>query len=151
QAAMKYDRKVAVLGRSMLNLAGIARELGYMNFPDGLIMPVEEINKLPANKVVILTTGSQGEPLSALTRIANDEHKLIKIVPGDVVIISATPIPGNERMVANTVNALFMRGANVIHGRDSGVHVSGHACREEQKLMLNICRPKYFMPIHGEY
>jgi ribonuclease J len=151
QAAMKYDRKVAILGRSMMNLAGIARELGYMTFPDGLLLPVDQINQLPLDKVVILTTGSQGEPLSALTRIANDEHKQLKIFAGDTVIISATPIPGNERSVANTINALFMRGADVIYGREAGVHVSGHACREEQKLMINICRPKYFMPIHGEY
>lgn len=151
QAAMKYDRKVAILGRSMLNLAGIARELGYMTFPDGLLVSVDQIKQLPLDRVVILTTGSQGEPLSALTRIANDEHKQIQIVPGDTVIISATPIPGNERSVANTINALFLRGADVIYGRDAGVHVSGHACREEQKLMINICQPKFFMPIHGEY
>lgn len=151
QAAMKYDRKVAILGRSMLNLAGIARELGYMTFPDGLLLPVDQIQRLPHNRVVILTTGSQGEPLSALTRIANNEHKQIKIVPGDTVIISATPIPGNERSIANTINALFVSGADVIYGREAGVHVSGHACREEQKLMINICRPKFFMPIHGEY
>lgn len=151
QAAMKYDRKVAILGRSMLNLAGIARELGYMTFPDGLLMTIDQINKIPHDKVVILTTGSQGEPLSALTRIANNEHKQVKIVPGDTVILSATPIPGNERSVSNTINALFMRGADVIYGRDAGVHVSGHGCREEQKLMINLCRPKFFMPIHGEY
>jgi ribonuclease J len=151
QAAVKYDRKVAILGRSMLNLAGIARELGYMTFPDGLLMKVEEINQLPLDRVVILTTGSQGEPLSALSRIARDEHKQIKIVPGDTVIVSATPIPGNERSIANTINNLSIRGAEVIYGRDAGVHVSGHACREEQKLMINLCRPKFFMPLHGEY
>lgn len=150
-AAIKYDRKVSILGRSMLNLATIARELGYMTFPDGLLLPIDQISKLPHGRVVILTTGSQGEPLSALTRIAKDEHKQIKIVPGDTVIISATPIPGNERSVANTINSLFMRGADVIYGRDAGVHVSGHACREEQKLMINLCKPKFFMPIHGEY
>ncbi len=151
QAAMKYDRRVAILGRSMLNLASISRELGYMTFPDGLLLPVDQIKDLPHNKVVILTTGSQGEPLSALSRIAKDEHKQIKIAPGDTVIISATPIPGNERLVANTINALFLRGADVIYGREAGVHVSGHACKEEQKLMINLCRPKFFMPIHGEY
>jgi ribonuclease J len=149
--AIKYDRKVAILGRSMLNLAGIARELGYMTFPDGLLIPIDQVKTLPHNKVVIMTTGSQGEPLSALSRIANDEHKQIKITKGDTVIISATPIPGNERLVANTINALCMRGADVVYGREAGVHVSGHACREEQKLMINICRPKFFMPIHGEY
>jgi ribonuclease J len=151
QAAMKYDRKVSILGRSMLNLAGIARELGYMTFPDGLLIPMDQINKLPHNKVVILTTGSQGEPMSALTRIANDEHKQIKIIQGDTVVISATPIPGNERSIANTINSLCLRGADVIYGRDAGVHVSGHACREEQKLMINLCKPKFFMPVHGEY
>lgn len=151
QAAIKYDRKVAILGRSMQNLADISRELGYMTFPDGLLVRVEDTPKLPLNKVVVLTTGSQGEPLSALSRIARDEHKQIKIQQGDTVIVSATPIPGNERLIANTINNLFLRGASVIYGRDSGVHVSGHACREEQKLMINICRPKFFMPIHGEY
>lgn len=151
QAAIKYDRKVAILGRSMLNLAGIARELGYMSFPDGLLLKIDEINQLPREKVVIMTTGSQGEPLSALTRIAKNEHKQVKIVHGDTVIISATPIPGNERSIANTINELFLRGANVIYGRDAGVHVSGHACREEQKLMINLCKPKFFMPVHGEY
>lgn len=151
RAAMRYDRKVAILGRSMLNFANIARDLGYMSFPDGLLIPVELVNDLPSDRVVILTTGSQGEPMSALTRIANDEHKQIKIIPGDTVVISATPIPGNERSVANTINALFLRGADVVYGRDSGVHVSGHACREEQKLMLNLTKPKFFMPIHGEY
>jgi ribonuclease J len=115
------------------------------------LLPVDQIKDLPHHKVVILTTGSQGEPLSALSRIANDEHKQIKITPGDTVIISATPIPGNERLVANTINSLFLRGANVVYGREAGVHVSGHACKEEQKLMINLCKPKFFMPIHGEY
>ncbi len=151
QAAIKYERKVAILGRSMLNLAGIARELGYINFPDGLLLRIDELKQLPNNKVVIMTTGSQGEPLSALTRIAKNEHKQVKIVPGDTVIVSATPIPGNERSIANTINELFLRGADVIYGRDAGVHVSGHACREEQKLMINLCKPKFFMPVHGEY
>ncbi|MBY0547112.1 MAG: ribonuclease J [Candidatus Obscuribacterales bacterium] len=151
QAAMKYERKVAILGRSMLNLSGIARELGYMNFPDGLLVKIDEVNQLPMDKVVIMTTGSQGEPLSALTRIARNEHKQVKIQPGDTVIVSATPIPGNERSIANTINLLFVRGADVIYGRDAGVHVSGHACREEQKLMINLCKPKFFIPVHGEY
>lgn len=150
-AAMMYGRKVAILGRSMHKFAELARELGYMSFPDDLLIPVELVSDYPSDRVVILTTGSQGEPLSALTRIANDEHKLIKIEPGDTVILSATPIPGNERLVSNTINKLFLSGADVIYGRDSGVHVSGHACREEQKLMLNICKPKMFVPIHGEY
>ena len=151
QAALKYDRKVAILGRSMLNLAGIARELGYMSFPDGLLLKIDEIKQHDPSKIVIMTTGSQGEPLSALTRIAKNEHKQVKIVKGDTVIVSATPIPGNERSIANTINELFMRGADVVYGRDAGVHVSGHACREEQKLMINLCKPKFFMPVHGEY
>lgn len=151
QAGMKYNRKVAILGRSMLNLAGIARELGYMSFPDGLLLKIDEIKHYQPSEIVIMTTGSQGEPLSALTRIAKNEHKQVKIVKGDTVIVSATPIPGNERSIANTINELFMRGADVIYGRDAGVHVSGHACREEQKLMINLCKPKFFMPVHGEY
>jgi ribonuclease J len=151
QAAMNHHRKVAILGRSMVTFAAMARELGYMSYPDSLIVQVENINQLPLDEVVILTTGSQGEPMSALTRIANDEHRKLKIEAGDTVIISATPIPGNERSVANTINALCVRGAKVIYGRDAGVHVSGHACREEQKLMLNLCKPKYFIPVHGEY
>jgi ribonuclease J len=151
RAAMNHNRKVTILGRSMVTFAAIARDLGYMQYPDNLLLPVENINQLPREDVVILTTGSQGEPMSALTRIANDEHRKIKIEAGDTVIISATPIPGNERSVANTINALCVRGAKVIYGRDSGVHVSGHACREEQKLMLNLTKPKYFVPVHGEY
>lgn len=150
-AAMHYGRKVAILGRSMHKFAELSRELGYMKFPDNLLIPIEQIKDYPYNQVVILTTGSQGEPLSALTRIANDEHKFISIVPGDTVIISATPIPGNERSIANTINKLFLRGAEVVYGKGSGIHVSGHACQEEQKLMLNLCSPKFFMPIHGEY
>ena len=122
-----------------------------MTFPDGLLIPVEQINSLPQDKVVVLTTGSQGEPLSALSRIARNEHKQIKIMPGDTIVISATPIPGNEQSIAKTINALSLRGADVIYGRDACVHVSGHACREEQKLMLNLCKPKFFMPVHGEY
>lgn len=150
-AAMHYGRKVSILGRSMHKFAELSRELGYMKFPDNLLIPIEQIRDYPDNQVVILTTGSQGEPLSALTRIANNEHKFISIVPGDTVIISATPIPGNERSIANTINKLFLRGADVVYGKGSGIHVSGHACQEEQKLMLNLCTPKYFMPIHGEY
>ncbi|MDX1986448.1 MAG: ribonuclease J [Candidatus Obscuribacter sp.] len=151
QLAMNYHRKVGVLGRSMLNFARIARELGYMSYPDDLLVSIDTIRQLPHDEVVILTTGSQGEPMSALTRIANDEHRMVKILSGDTVVVSATPIPGNERSVANTINALCQRGARVVYGRDAGVHVSGHACREEQKLMINLCRPRFFMPVHGEY
>jgi ribonuclease J len=149
--AQKYGRKVAILGRSMLNIALISRQLGYMHFPDGLIIRAEEVTNYPLNRIVVLTTGSQGEPLSALTRIANGSHKQLSIIPGDTVIMSATPIPGNERSVAATINALFARGAEVVYGRDSGVHVSGHCSQEEQKIMLSLVQPKFFMPAHGEY
>ncbi|MBI1858285.1 MAG: ribonuclease J [Candidatus Melainabacteria bacterium] len=147
----KTGRKVAIYGRSMLLLATISKELGHMTFPDGLIINTEDVNKMDDDKIVILTTGSQGEPLSALTRMAFDEHKQITIQAKDTVIISATPIPGNERSVANVVNALSAKGAKVIYGRDAHIHVSGHACKEEQRMLLNIVRPKYFLPAHGEY
>lgn len=148
---IKAEKKVAVIGRSMLTLATVSRDLGHMKFPDGLLINLDDVNKLPDEKIVILTTGSQGEPLSALTRMAFDEHKQIAIQPKDTIIISATPIPGNERAVANVVNALSAKGARVIYGRDSGVHVSGHACKEEQRILLNIVKPRYFLPAHGEY
>jgi len=148
---IKTNKKVAIFGRSMLLLATISRELGHMKFPDGLLINLEDLNKLPDERVVILTTGSQGEPLSALTRMAFDEHRQVTIQPKDTVIISATPIPGNERAVANVVNALSAKGAHVVYGRESGVHVSGHACKEEQRMLLNIVKPKYFLPAHGEY
>lgn len=148
---IKAERKVAIIGRSMMTLATISRELGHMKFPDGLLINLEDVKKLPDEKIVILTTGSQGEPLSALTRMAFDEHRQISIQPKDTIIISATPIPGNERAVANVVNALSAKGAHVVYGRESGVHVSGHACKEEQRMLLNIVKPKYFLPAHGEY
>ena len=148
---VKTGKKVSIFGRSMLLLATISRELGHMKFPDGLLVGLEDVNKLPDDKIVILTTGSQGEPLSALTRMAFDEHKQITIQPKDTIIISATPIPGNERAVANVVNALSAKGAHVVYGRESGVHVSGHACKEEQRMLLNVVKPKYFLPAHGEY
>ncbi|MDX1921368.1 MAG: ribonuclease J [Candidatus Caenarcaniphilales bacterium] len=151
EIAQKYGKKVVILGRSMLNIALVSRQLGYMNFPDGLLIRAEEVSNYPLNKVVILTTGSQGEPLSALTRISNGSHRQISIIPGDTVIISATPIPGNERSVAATINALFARGAEVVYGREAGVHVSGHCSQEEQKILLNLIKPKFFMPAHGEY
>ncbi|ADY56521.1 Ribocuclease J [Syntrophobotulus glycolicus DSM 8271] len=150
-AAVKTDRKVAIVGRSMLNYATIAAELGYLKIPEGTMVDVDEILNLPSNRICIVTTGSQGEPMSALTRIAMNDHKKIEIQPGDTVIISATPIPGNEKSVAKTVDLLFRQGANVIHESASGVHVSGHASREELKLMLNMVKPRYFVPVHGEY
>lgn len=150
-AAAKYKRKVAVNGRSMVNVVNIAMELGYLKVPEGLLVDLEEANKLPYNKVAMLTTGSQGEPMSALTRMANNEHRRVEIVPGDTVIFAATPIPGNEKLVSRTVDNLFKRGADVIYESVSGVHVSGHASQEEIKLMLNLVRPQYAIPIHGEY
>ncbi|NLZ38366.1 MAG: ribonuclease J [Firmicutes bacterium] len=150
-AASYYRRKVAIVGRSMINAVSIAQELGYLHVDEGTIMDIDEVNKLPPHKVVILTTGSQGEPMAALTRISMAEHRKVEIIPGDTVIISATPIPGNEKLVSRTIDNLFARGANVIYERDTGIHVSGHASQEELKLMLNLLKPKYLIPIHGEY
>ena len=150
-AAVKTNRKVAVVGRSMINIVGIAEELGYLDIPEGTLIDIDEIVSLPGNQACILTTGSQGEPMSALTRMANHDHRHVAIKPGDTVIISASPIPGNEKSVAKTVDQLFKLGANVIYESADGMHVSGHASQEEQKLMLSMVRPKYFMPVHGEY
>lgn len=152
-AAIATNRYIAVVGRSMVNVVSIAADLGYLDIPEGMIIEPEEVNKLAADRVVILCTGSQGEPMSALTRMARSTHRKVDILPGDTVIIAATPIPGNERYVGRTVDELFRLGANVIYGPGSvpGVHVSGHGSQEELKLMLNIIKPKYFIPIHGEY
>lgn len=152
-AAAATNRKVTVIGRSMVNVVSIASELGYLHIPDGMLIEPEEVNKLAADRVVILSTGSQGEPMSALTRMARSTHRKIDILPGDTVIIAATPIPGNERYVGRTVDELMRIGAHVIYGPGSvtGVHVSGHGSQEELKLMLNLMKPKYFIPIHGEY
>lgn len=151
-AAVFTDRKVAVVGRSMVNVVNIAGELGYLDIPEGLIIELDEVNRMPADRVAILSTGSQGEPMSALTRMARSMHKKVDILPGDTVIIAATPIPGNERYVGRTVDELFRIGANVIYGgTNSGVHVSGHGSQEELKLMLGLMKPEYFIPIHGEY
>lgn len=153
-AAVMFNRKVAVLGRSMVNVINISRDLGYLNMPENLIVDIDEINKLPAEKVVILSTGSQGEPMSALTRMARSAHRKMDILPGDTVIIAATPIPGNEKYVARTIDQLYRAGADVIyggHGPNGTVHVSGHGSQEELRLMLNLMKPKYFIPIHGEY
>ncbi|AEE91427.1 Ribonuclease J 1 [Tepidanaerobacter acetatoxydans Re1] len=150
-AAYKNDRKVAVVGRSMVNVVNIALDLGYLTIPKSLLMDLDELNRLPKEKVVIITTGSQGEPMSALTRMAMSEHKKVEIMPEDTVLISASPIPGNEKFIARTIDHLFKKGANVIYEAISGVHVSGHASQEELKLMLNLVRPKFFIPVHGEY
>ncbi len=149
--AYKYERRVAIAGRSMVNVIGIASELGYIDFPKELFVELDEINRLPADKVVLLTTGSQGEPMSALTRMAMRDHRQIDILPGDTVIISANPIPGNEKLVARTIDHLFKQGADVIYESFSGIHVSGHPSQEELKLMMNLAKPKYFVPVHGEY
>lgn len=149
--AHKYQRKVAVVGRSMVNVVNVASELGYLTIPADTLVDVEDLNRVPRNKLAILTTGSQGEPMSALTRMAMADHRWVEIVPGDTVIISAIPIPGNEKLVARTIDLLFRQGAEVIYESVSGIHVSGHASQEELKLMINLVRPKFFVPVHGEY
>jgi ribonuclease J len=149
--ACRYKRKVAVLGRSMVNVVNISLELGYINAPEGVLIDIDEINNYSMSQVVIITTGSQGEPMSALTRMSMSDHRKVGIVPGDTVIISATPIPGNEKLVSKTIDNLLKQGANVIYGHANGIHVSGHASQEELKLMHNLVRPKFFIPVHGEY
>jgi ribonuclease J len=149
--AARYERFVALVGRSMVNNVQMAMELGYLDIPKGLLIRAEDINKFKPEQVVIICTGSQGEPTSALTRIANKDHRLVHIEPGDTVILSATPVPGNEKMVNRTINSLFRQGAEVFYQGISHVHVSGHASQEELKLMLSLIQPKFFMPVHGEY
>lgn len=151
ELAQKNNRYVGVVGRSMLNVIAHARNLGYIKCEDRLFKPLKEIRNLPDDKVLILTTGSQGEPMSAMTRIANGEHHELKIRKGDTVIFSANPIPGNTIAVVNTIDKLMMLGANVVYGRDKGIHVSGHGCQEDQKLMIAMTRPKFFLPVHGEH
>ncbi|MCQ2373964.1 MAG: ribonuclease J [Phascolarctobacterium sp.] len=150
-AAVFYKRKIAVMGRSMVNVVNIALEMGYLKAPEGSIIDIEETYNYRADEVVIITTGSQGEPMSALTRMATGDHKKVDILPGDTVIISATPIPGNEKLVSRTIDNLYKLGANVIYEKSNGVHVSGHASQEELKLMHNLVRPTFFMPVHGEF
>ncbi|MFP4370987.1 MAG: ribonuclease J [Halanaerobium sp.] len=150
-AAFKYNRKIAFTGRSMINNVDIARRLGYLQVPDDMIVDIRDCSDLPDSKVALLTTGSQGEPYAALTRMARGDHYHINIKDGDTVMISASAIPGNEKFVGQTINKLYRRGANVIYEDVSGVHVSGHASQEELKLMLNLVKPKYFVPVHGEY
>jgi len=148
--AHRYDRKVAIVGRSMVNVVSIAHELGYLNIPEGTLVEVEEAARLPKNKVLYISTGSQGEPMSALTRMAYGDHRQVEIMPGDTIIISASPIPGNEKLVGRVIDHLFKHGAHVVYESVSGVHVSGHPSQEELKLMINLTRPKFFVPIHGE-
>ena len=150
-AAVKYDRKVTVVGRSMLNNVKMALNMGYLDAPDGTVIPMTQARQLPLEKVVVVATGSQGEPTSALVRIANGRHNDIEVVPGDTIVISASPIPGNETVVAKTIDNLLRQEANVMYSRTSMVHVHGHAAREELKMMLSIVKPRYFVPVHGEY
>ncbi|MDW7673414.1 MAG: ribonuclease J [Bacillota bacterium] len=150
-AAVTYGRKVAVVGRSMINVVEVAVDLGYLKVPKGTLVDLDEINRLKPEQACIMTTGSQGEPMAALTRMAADDHRQISISPGDTVVISAAPIPGNDKLVARTIDNLFRRGAEVIYKELELVHVSGHAGQEEIKLMLNILKPTHVMPFHGEY
>lgn len=150
-AAVMHNRKVAIVGRSMINVVGIAQELQYLKIPEDTIIDIDEIGRYPKNRVAVVCTGSQGEPMSALTRMANDDHRKVEIMPGDTVVISATPIPGNEKLVGKTVNQLYRLGAEVVHESAAGVHTSGHGSQEELKMMLNLVKPKFFVPVHGEY
>ncbi|AOZ94412.1 ribonuclease J [Paenibacillus crassostreae] len=153
EASIKTHRKVALLGRSMVNVVSIAIELGYLHAPEGMIIDVNEVNKYAPHEIVVLCTGSQGEPMAALSRLASSNHRQLEILAGDTVILAATAIPGNERNVSRIVDNLFQLKANVIYGSGSvtGMHVSGHASQEEMKLMLAFMKPKYFIPIHGEF
>lgn len=148
--AVSVGRKVALSGRSLENVVSTASELGYLNVPDGILISIDQISRYPNDKLVIITTGSQGEPMSALYRMAFSEHRRVEIGSGDYVIISATPIPGNEKTVGKVVDELLKRGAEVVYERMYDVHVSGHACQEELKLMLSLTKPKFFIPVHGE-
>ena len=149
--AIESGRKVAVSGRSMVSNTEMARELGYLHAPDNVLIPIEEINKYPPEKVVLITTGSQGEPMSAMYRMAYGSHKQVEVGPNDKIILSASPIPGNEESVYSLINELMRRGAEVVYDRQAELHVSGHACQEEQKLMLTLAHPQYFLPVHGEF
>ena len=150
-SAVKYNRKVSVCGRSMINVIETAIKLGYINVPENTFIDIDMINSYTDEQLVILTTGSQGEAMSALTRMASGEHRKVEITPNDLVIISATPIPGNEKLVSKVIDDLMQIGAEVVYSSLADIHVSGHACQEEQKLMLSLVRPKFFLPVHGEY
>ena len=148
--AARYGRKVAVTGRSMENAMRVSSELGYMNIPDGVLMDLAHIKSLPKDKVCIITTGSQGETMSALSRMAFSTHKQVDILPGDRIIISASAIPGNENAIGNVVNELYRKGAEVVNERELSLHVSGHACQEELKIVHALVKPRFFIPVHGE-
>ena len=150
-AAAKHNRKVGIVGRSMVDNVKMSIEMGYLSPPPGVLIPLGDTRQLPSEEVVIITTGSQGEPTSALVRISNRDHRDIQVVPGDTVIISATPIPGNETVVSRTIDNLFRQGARVLYDKVALVHVHGHASQEELKMMLNLTKPRFFVPVHGEY
>jgi ribonuclease J len=150
-AAAKLNRRVCIVGRNMTEIVRMARELGYLKTPDRILVQIDEVRKLPYNQIVFITTGTQGEPTSALVRVANRDHRHLHIIQGDTVVISATPIPGNEAVVARTIDNLFKQGAEVLYNTIAPVHVHGHASQEELKLVLNVVKPKYFLPVHGEY
>jgi ribonuclease J len=150
-AAAKHQRKVFVVGRSMTDIVKMTLELGYLKAPDGILANIDELRKMPHNRVVLVTTGSQGEPTSALVRIANKDHRHVHIIKGDTVILSATAVPGNEALINRTVDALFKQGAQVLYDKVARVHVHGHGSQEELKLLLNLVRPRFFIPVHGEY
>ena len=150
-AADRHERKVSVVGRSMVDNIKMAAEMGYLDLPPGILIPISEMRKLPPQKVVLLTTGSQGEPTSALVRIANKDHRDVRVIEGDTIVISASPIPGNELLVDRTIDNLLRQGAKVLYHRIALVHVHGHAAQEELKLVLSLVRPRYFVPVHGEY
>lgn len=150
-SAVLFDRKVVASGRSMVNVIGVASELGYLDIPEGTLIDIKNMKDYPSDKIVVITTGSQGEPMSALVRIASSNHRQVELMPDDLVIISATPIPGNEKTVSNVINQLLEKGAEVIYQALADIHVSGHACQEELKLMHTLLKPKYFIPVHGEY
>ncbi len=150
-AAVRYDRNVAIAGRSLVNTVDISTQLGYLNIPKGVMVDLDKIKQIPPEKLALITTGSQGEPMSALTRISQSDHRQVEIHEGDTVIIAANPIPGNEKLVAKTINNLFQLKADVIYGPISGVHVSGHGSEEEIKMMINLLRPDYIIPVHGEF
>lgn len=151
ELAVKYNRKFAVSGRSMENVVALAVELGYLKFPKSSFVDLKQTKNIPDNELVIITTGSQGEPMSALSRMANNEHKNVKLKKGDTIILSSTPVPGNEKTVSSIVNKLYEKEVNVIYNEVADIHVSGHACQEELKLIHSLIRPKFFMPVHGEY
>jgi ribonuclease J len=150
-AAARHQRRVFIIGRSMSDIVNMTLELGYLKSPDGILARLDELKGMPHNRVVLITTGSQGEPTSALVRIANRDHRLVHIIRGDTVILSATAVPGNESLINRTVDSLFKQGAQVLYDKVAQVHVHGHGSQEELKLLLNLVKPKFFMPIHGEY